>query len=189
MLDFLRLTPDTVEMIGQALGIIGMVLIMSSFQFKKLSTLCLLQALGGVAFTFNFILLGDMVSAVMNMFSTLRGLAFGFAPRKTHKYLYVILCLLMIGASVVTYDPEAKALWLTVLITLAQIVNATIIFIGKPKVIRIVQLAVVSPAWMVNNIISFTIGGILCEAFNFISSAISIFRFRKEWFGKKEKAE
>ena len=39
MLDFLRLTPDTVEMIGQALGIIGMVLIMSSFQFKKLSTL------------------------------------------------------------------------------------------------------------------------------------------------------
>ena len=187
MLGFIKFTPESIEFVGQALGIIGMVLIMSSFQFKKLSTLCLMQALGGVAITLNFILIGDLVSAVMNIFSTLRGLAFVFAPKKTHKYLYVILCVLMVGASVVTYDPSAKALWLTALITFAQIVNATIIFIGNAKVIRIVQLAVVSPAWMINNAISFTVGGILCEAFNIVSSAVSIFRFRKEWFDNTSK--
>lgn len=188
MLDFSGLSAGAIEFFGQALGIIGMTLIMLSFQFKRLSTLCLLQALGGVAFTLNFLLIGDTVSAVMNVFSVLRGLSFGFAPQRMKKYLYAILLVLLIGATVVTYDPTVKPLWLTALIVIAQISNATVVFIGNAKAIRIVQLAVISPAWLTNNFISFTIGGVLCEIFNIISSAVAIVRFRKEWFGKKKEA-
>ena len=61
-------------------------------------------------------------------------------------------------------------------------------FIGDPKTIRIAQIAYMSPAWMVNNVIGFNLGGILCEAFNIVSSIIAIIRFRKEWFSKKGKA-
>jgi hypothetical protein len=42
-----------------------------------------------------------------------------------------------------------------------------------------VQLGVTSPCWLVHNIMVFSIGGIICEVGNMISTVVSIFRFRK----------
>ena len=121
------------------------------------------------------------------MLNILRGWAFGFAPKKSKKYFALLTAALYIGATVVTYDPESAPLWLALLILSAQLVGTTVMFIGDPKTIRIAQIAYMSPAWMVNNVIGFNLGGILCEAFNIISSIIAIIRFRKEWFQKKDK--
>ena len=183
ILDFFISTPADV-LIGQTLGIVGMMLAMISFQCKKNSVFCTLQALSGLSFTLHFFILGSIVQGALNMFNILRGLAFGFAPKKSRKFFAVLLFVLYTGAALVTYDPN-DALWLTLVILAAQLLGTVTMYAGNAKVIRIVQLLYISPAWMVSNIITFSIGGILCETFNIISSAVALFRFRKEWFYKK----
>jgi len=172
--------------IGQALGVIGMLLAMISFQCKNNKVFCALQTFSGLSFTVHFFVLGNVVQGSLNMFNILRGWAFGFAPDKSRKYFVGVLFALYIGAAVLTYTPGDKV-WVTILILLAQLLGTVTMFIGNAKVIRIAQLVYTSPAWMISNIITFSIGGILCETFNFISSAVALFRFRKEWFPKKSK--
>lgn len=176
------------EFLGQAVSILGMLFAMISFQCKKNRVFFTLQALSGASFAASFFILGNNVAACLNMFNILRGWAFGFAPQRSKKYFALLTAALYIGATVITYDPDSVALWLTLLILSAQLVGTTVMFIGDPKTIRIAQIAYMSPAWMVNNVIGFNLGGILCEAFNIISSIIAIIRFRKEWFSKKGKA-
>ena len=174
-------------LIGQTLGIIGMILAMVSFQCKNLKVFCALQTFSGLAFTVHFFVLGNMVQGALNMFNILRGWAFGFAPKTWRKSLVFIVMACYIGAAVFTYSPQ-DVLWVTALILIAQLANTVTMYIGNAKIIRLVQISYISPAWMVSNIITFSIGGILCETFNIISSAVALFRFRKEWFPKKEKA-
>ena len=174
------------DIIAQIFGIIGLIIIVLSFQCKKNRVFFTLQALSGASFAASFFILGNNVAACLNMFNILRGWAFGFAPQKSKKYFALLTAALYIGATVITYDPDSVALWLTLLILSAQLVGTTVMFIGDPKTIRIAQIGYMSPAWMVNNVIHFNLGGILCEAFNIISSIIAIIRFRREWFtGKK----
>lgn len=186
MTDILGLPPETVVFIGQALGIIGTVLAMISFQCKKLPVFCTYQSLSGLAFTLHFIFLGDPVSAVLNSFNIIRGIAFGFGPDKYRKFFLVSICVLYVGSALITFDPAIKPLWMTLLIMFAQVAGTTIVYIGNAKIIRFVQLGYISPAWMINNVAGGSIGGILCETFNIISNIVALIRFRKEWFGKKK---
>lgn len=172
--------------IGQALGIIGMILAMISFQCKNIKVFCALQTFSGLSFTVHFFVLGNAVQGALNMFNILRGWAFGFAPESWRRPLVGIVMACYIGAAVVTYSPR-DALWVTALILIAQLANTVTMYIGNAKIIRLVQIGYISPAWMTSNIITFSIGGILCETFNIISSTVALIRFRKEWFPKKER--
>jgi hypothetical protein len=127
-----------------------------------------------------------MVQGALNMFNILRGWAFGFAPQSWRRALVWIVMASYVGAAVFTYSPN-DTLWVTALILVAQLANTVTMYIGNAKLIRLVQIAYISPAWMTSNIITFSIGGILCETFNIISSTVALFRFRKEWFPKKSK--
>ncbi len=173
------------EFIGQAVSILGMLLAMISFQMKKNTTFFTLQALSGASFAASFFILGNNVAACLNLFNILRGWSFGFAPEKSKKYFAILTVALYTGATALTFDPDTTALWLALLILSAQIVGTIVMFIGDPKTIRIAQIVYMSPAWMVNNVTDFNLGGILCEAFNIVSSIIAIIRFRKVWFCKK----
>lgn len=173
--------------IGQALGIIGMLLAMISFQYKKNSVYCALQTFSGLAFTVHFFVLGYTVQGGLNMFNILRGWAFGFAPEKSRKFFLVLLFILYSGATVVTYTPNDK-LWVSVMILCAQLLGSVVMYVRNAKVIRIAQLVYTSPAWMISNVMTKSVGGVLCETFNIISSIVALIRFRKEWFPKKIKA-
>jgi hypothetical protein len=54
------------------------------------------------------------------------------------------------------------------------------------KTIRVSQLAVVSPLWLLYDLLIPTpsLGGILCEVFNIVSVIVSFVRFRKTGFDK-----
>ena len=173
--------------IGQTLGIVGMLLAMISFQYKKNTVYCTFQTFSGLAFTIHFFILGYTVQGGLNMFNILRGWAFGFAPEKSRKFFLVLLFILYSGATVVTYTPEEK-LWVSLMILCAQLLGTVVMYIHNAKVIRIAQLAYTSPAWMISNVMTKSVGGVLCETFNIISSIVALIRFRKEWFPKKSNA-
>ena len=69
---------------------------------------------------------------------------------------------------------------------IAQVTSTFAMWTRDGKKIRISQLAVVSPLWLLYDLLIPTpsIGGILCEVFNMASVVISFIRFKKTGFDK-----
>ena len=174
------------ELIGQSVGIVGMILAMISFQCKKHRNYCILQASSGASFALSFFILSSYTAALLNFFNILRGYAFGIAPEKSRKYFLPLLIILYTGASVATFDVHSTPfnMFVCVLVCTAQIAGTVVMYTANGKVIRIVQNVYISPAWMIHNIYTVHVGGILCEAFNFASSLIALIRFRKSGYTK-----
>ena len=49
---------------------------------------------------------------------------------------------------------------------------------GNGKHIRYSQIFYMSPAWIVYNIFNFTLGGLICETINMISSLVALIRYK-----------
>ena len=163
--------------IAQAVGIVGMALSIFSFQCKENKKFFITQALSGAMFAVNFLLLGSYTAAVLNFINIFRGWVFGFAPKKLRTPLAAVVALMLVASTVFTYDG-----WLSLLILAAQIVGTAVMWTDNGKVIRIAQLAFVSPVWLTHNIICGSLGAILCEIFAITSTVISLVRFRKGGF-------
>lgn len=161
-----------VELIAQIMGILGMLLAVISFQCRENRKFFALQAASGAAFAANFFLLGSTTAAFLNLLNILRGYACGFAPKKWRTALCGVSAVLYIVATVLTYDS-----WLSVLVLLAQLVGTAVMWLNNGTVIRIAQLCFTSPAWLIHNILCFSLGGILCESFNLISVIVSMIRY------------
>ena len=69
--------------------------------------------------------------------------------------------------------------WIALILFTAQGGGTVAMWTHNGKTMRIAQLCLVSPMWIVNNIYYFSIGGILCEVFNMVSVIISFVRFGK----------
>ena len=65
-----------VEIIAQSLGIVGLVIIVLSFQCKKNSRFFLMQGVGSFMFFMNFILINAVGGALFNLCNLARGLLF-----------------------------------------------------------------------------------------------------------------
>jgi len=165
--------------IGQSISILGMILAFVSFQFKKNKSFFICQAASGAAFALSFFLLGSYTAALLNSFNILRGYSFGLAPKKHRNILCIILLIVYTASTVFTYTSPVS-----ILIWLAQIVGTIVMWKDNGKIIRITQFLFLSPAWLIHNIIYFSLGGILCESFNMLSTVVSIIRYRKDYFSK-----
>lgn len=163
--------------IAQAISILGMALSILSFQCKENKKFFITQAASGACFAVSFLLLGSTTAAFLNFINIFRGWVFGFAPKKARTALAVVTAGAYIVSTVFTY-----AGWLSILVLAAQLVGTTVMWTDNGKVIRVAQLAFVSPAWFTHNVINFSLGAVLCEIFAITSTVISLIRFRKEGF-------
>lgn len=170
--------------IAQVISIIGMVLSILSFQCKENKRFFITQALSGACFAVSFLLLGSTTAAFLNFINIFRGWVFGFAPRKHRGALAIAVGVLYTVSTVFTYGG-----WLSILVLVAQIVGTAVMYTDNGKVIRVAQLAFVSPAWLTHNIFSGSVGAILCEIFAITSTVISLVRFRKDGFTSVNKKE
>lgn len=161
--------------IAQAFGIIGMVLSIASFQLRENKKFFVAQAASGASFAINFLLLGSTTAAVLNFINIFRGWVFGFAPKSLRTPLAVVVGGAYILSTVLTYDG-----WLSLLVLAAQLVGTAVMWTDSGTVIRVAQLAFVSPAWLTHNIICGSLGAILCEIFAITSTVISLVRFREK---------
>lgn len=171
---------DPIELIAQGFGIIGLVIIVLSFQFKKNSTFFLMQALGGSMFFLNFILIGAWAGAFFNLCCLVRGMLFMRNAKKVWK-LVVVECA-FVGCFVfslfLNHDP--LQIFLAALPCVALMILSVYMWKGNTKHIRWCQIASSSPAWIVHNCFNWSLGGLLCECFNIISSIIYLVRLRIE---------
>ncbi len=173
----------TKEIIAQIIGIIGMIIFILSFQVKENKKLVLIQGIGGFMFFLNFILIGAVAGALFNLAVTVRGLLLMKNPKKVWKI--VVIELLLLASIIFSLVVNWGSVLQIILALLVYIGLATISFFmwkGNGTHIRICQVAITSPAWLIHNIFNFTIGGLICETFNIISVIVSFIRYGKNGF-------
>lgn len=167
------------DIIAQGLGIVGLFIIVLSFQFKKNSHFFLLQGAGSFMFFLNFILIGAWGGAMFNLCNLIRGLVFMKDPQKPWKLAVVELAYASSFAFSVYLDHSPKQIILVALPCVALLIMSYFMWKANPKHIRICQIACSSPGWIVHNIFNLSIGGLICETFNMVSSFIYLLRLRQ----------
>ena len=174
---------DKIFIVAQAFGILGLIFNVLSFQAKRNKMLFVTQAIGGISFAINFILIGDIASCLFNLMNLVRGVIF----IRSKKRIWEIM--LVEAFYVACFAFSVSRIWgswfdisLSLLTFISLVTLSFVMWKGNPRYIRYTQLCMSSPAWIVNNIFHFTLGGLLCEIFSMCSVVISLIRFRKTGF-------
>lgn len=174
------------EIIAQIFGLIGLVIIVSSFQCKKNRNFFILQGIGSFAFVLNFLLIYAYAGALFNLTNLVRGLLFSKEDKKVWK-LSLVIALYTVCFAFSSF--LAWGDWFMIFVAslpfVTLVIMSVLMWLSNGKHIRYFQVTLMSPAWIVHNIFNFSLGGILCEAFNMISTVISLVRYRKVGFENK----
>lgn len=174
-----------VDMIAQTFGIFGMLLAMISFQCKRNTRFFLLQALSGLLFSVNFLMIGAIGGALCNAANVVRGALFSKSDRVKWKLVFnLVMYFSCMVVSVITVWGDPKQMILTMLTITASMASTASMWTGNGAFIRKIQFFCSSPLWLIHNCFNFSLGGILCETFNMISVVVSFIRYGKEGFEK-----
>jgi hypothetical protein len=180
------MTPEMIEIIAQGIGIVAAAFSIGSFQFKNNKTLFILRAIASILFALNYFLINAFTAAILNAINILCMLLMVYGEKHRHIAIPIGLCAMYIISVIFTYEGA-----LSIFLLIAQIACVLSMWTADGLKIRLVQLFVSSPIWLINNIIVFTIGGIVTEVFAILSVVISIIRFgfkglRRENNGKAQ---
>ena len=162
--------------IAQAIGIVGMVIMISSFQCKSNKVFFLMQAAGSVMFVINFLLIDAYGGAFFNAAGLIRGLLLSKSDSKKWKLIVIEALYASSYVAGALLDSSTQQLILTAIPCIALMIITVFLWKGNSKHIRYAQIACSSPAWIVHNIFNFSLGGLICECFNMVSSAIFLIR-------------
>lgn len=172
------------EITAQAVGIIAAVISISSFQFKNNKMLFILRAISSILFALNYFLIGAFTAAIINAINIVCMLLMVYGER--HRYIAIPIGLSATYIVSVFFTYEGI---LSILLLVAQLACVISMWTADGLKIRLVQLFVASPIWLINNIIVFTIGGIVTEVFAIISVIVSIVRYGFKGLRRKENTE
>ena len=179
------------DIIAQILSVLSCTGIIFSFQLKNNRHLFLVQTIEAAGFGISYLLLGAYDGFLINMVAFTN--TFVLLNKKIKKKpILIALCasfLIISTFSALTYSGDWHLLKIletvfSYLIAVAQIIYTITTWQDHGGKIRKMRLFFVTPAWLGYNIIVFSIGGIICEAFNIISIVISFIRYGKEGFTK-----
>lgn len=176
------------DLFVQGLGVLALIFYVISYQFKKPSLFYLFSFAGATSFCLHYVLLGSIGGCICNIVSVLKALYLWLFPnikRKTHYFsflgLYAIVCILIF---VFHWDS-----YLVILTCIASLAHTYMFFQENQKTLRIIQIAVVSPLWIIYNIFDqltisgefvISVGGILTELFVVSSSVVYLIRHKKD---------
>ncbi len=171
------------EITAQVFGLIGLVIIVMSFQCKKNRNFFLLQGVGSFAFVINFILIYAYAGALFNLTNLVRGLLFSKEDKKVWKLVLVegLYTACFVFSVILTWG-DWFMIFIASLPYVTLLIMSVLMWRANGKHIRYFQVTLMSPAWIVHNIFNFSLGGILCESFNMISTVISFIRYGKDGF-------
>ena len=168
----------------QLIGYVGTACALISYQCNKNRNYFLFQMGCAIAFTVQFTLLSSWAGMLLNVFSIMRGIIFALGD-KCKKIGYLILTEFCFLASCIAAPVFfGEKWWISALLFIAQGGGTLAMWTRNGKTIRIFQLCMISPLWILNNVYYASIGGVICEVFNITSVVVSFVRFRKTGYDK-----
>ena len=173
----------TIEIIAQTVSIIAMAMNVLSFQQKSKNGVIAFQLIGGFLFALSFLLLGSYMGALLNLLGFARAIVY-LNPKlfRSESILWLYgftLCYLLSYVAtflVLDTEPTAKNLIVEFLPVIGMTAGHVGIYLGKARTIRYLGY-VSSPSWLIYNIVTFSIGAIICEVINLVSITVGILRF------------
>ncbi len=172
------------QVVGQILSIIAMAIAILSFQCKVQKTHIAMQIVSTFLFAVSFFLLGAITGALLNVIANVRALVYFNKQRlRADKPIWLAGFILAYAAVyVLTFtlpifetEPTAFNLIVGLLPVIGMTASNLGLYCKDAKSVRRFGL-ITSPAWLIYNIIYFSIGGILCEAFSIVSIIIGMIR-------------
>ena len=162
------------DILTQAVGFIAAAFVIISFQYKENKKLFMLQIISSAVFALQFFMLGAYTGMIMNILGVVRCTVLFARPAKisTSKVTLAILVVLFIAMGVITWSGI-----LSLLPIIGMVLSMFAMWSGNGKVIRLAQLFIVSPCWLIYNAFAPSFAGVLVEALNMVSVIISIKRF------------
>lgn len=165
------------EIWGQAIGLVGMVAIILSFQCKSNRKLIVVMGAGALLFAVSYFLLGQPSAAMFNLISVVCSIVCLYDKLK-NKWIFGVISAMYVVATWLTADG-----WWSWILMSAQILGSYSLMFKSGKFIRNLRFFYTSPVWLVNNtVVCFTLGGTLCEIITMISIIVSFIRYRKTGF-------
>ena len=170
------------EVLAQILSIMGMTINVISFQQKTQKGVIVCQFLGGLVFAVSYLLLGAYMGALLNFLCILRSIVFNF-KEKTHAtspiwfisfVIAFIACYLLVFTAF-GKEPTTINFLIEALPVIGMTAHTFAYMKDNAKIYRQMSL-ISSPAWLVYNLISRSIGGTICEIISLLSIVIGIIR-------------
>ena len=165
--------------VAQCFGVVGLVVMVLSFQFKSNRTLFIMQSSAAFCYVLNFLLVGEWAGALFNLCVIFRGVLFMKNSSKKWKLISVEVAYIGSYAFALALDHSPWKIILVSLVLIGLLSSTFFMWQGATKKIRYCQIFCTSPFWIVYNI-GASIPGIICECLNMVSSAIFLIRSRKQ---------
>ena len=165
----------TVKLIAQLIGFISTALFLLSFQFKKNKTLFALQLGSFAVYIVHYFLLGAITGCFTMAINTARCVVMFFFNDKKWAawkgWLGVFLVLYMVN-TILTWEG---------LISLLPFAGSVAVMFAywsrNLRKIRVVNFVLGSPTWLIYDVFTHSIAGIVSESLCMLSILISVIRF------------
>ena len=169
-------TEQIINLIGQAVGFVAIAVAFLSFQIKSKNGILAVQALANFIWAVHFYMIGALAGCILNLAATGRNLI--FAKRDSHKWLRGVWLPTVISVIIAALSISTRETWFDVILLPSTLLSTYTYCLGSERIIRN-STVFVSLTWLVFNIVSFSVSGVVAEIFNLTSLTIAIIRFRK----------
>ena len=159
--------------VGQILGFIYLIIFVISFQFKKLETLMKIRIVSKIIATLHYLFLSaysGAVSQFISIFPNYFSYKYQGQKNKIIAFLFIIIFFI---SGILTYQNIYDTLPI-----IGSILTVIAIFQTNTKYVRLFQL-IISPFFLVYNIVSHSYAGIIMEILVVISCLIGMMRLDK----------
>lgn len=161
--------------ITQMVGVVGAVLFIISYQIKSNKKLLIVQSLGGLTFALQFILLGGYSGCVALVILVSKN--FIISQRGKWKISDSTWTLAAILAACIINAVFNWSVWYDIFSFAAVLAGVLGYWGSNARHIRIANLFLACPAWIIYDFMVGSYAGIVSESITIISIIVSIYRF------------
>ena len=166
---------DWIMFIGQALGVVAVILGFVTYQMKSPKWLLIVNLITCGVFCAHYLLIGAISGAVMNGIGIIRNVVYTNRDKKifSHKAWPFIFAVIMVVAGLVTWQD-----WRSILMVCALFINSLALSMKNAQHIRW-SLLITCPLVLIYDVLLHSYGGMVYEGMSIVSAIIGIVRFRK----------
>ncbi len=156
----------------QAIGFIGLLFAVIAFQCRSHKKIMIFRTLNELTFALQYFLLGAYTGGTMNLIGAARNTLFAapVAHGRSTLPCQILFSLFFVGFGITTWQGS-----IGIPILCAKVVTTVAYGIKNPKILRLLSFPT-SLCWLVYNIYSQSIAGVLCELFTYISILVALIR-------------
>jgi uncharacterized membrane protein HdeD (DUF308 family) len=163
-------------LIGQAFGIVAIILGFVTYQMKTQKSILFVQSCVAVAFCAHYFFLGAFSAMAMNAVNIVRNFLYDKRAKKgsTSRVLPIAFVVIQCVACILTWEA-----WYSVFVLLGIGINTYCMSLYDPQKVR-KSIFVTSPLVFTYDIFAGAIGGSIYETVAWVSAIIGVIKYRKK---------